>query len=132
MKDRRFKTQFDLNYKGSKGEVFYEPSQTRPDMSLTVKELLLNHSRGLPLDANSQEGYYFDTEIPHFNDLTEAIEYKEALKQQYNDLEKQIKDEKATASKNKKEAAEKLKQAKIKEAKEIVAKLPKESKDEKH
>lgn len=62
-------------------------------MSLTVKELLLNHSRGIHSDIKHYEAQYFETEIPKFDDITEQIEYKEKLAEEIKAAEKLTKDE---------------------------------------
>jgi len=65
-------------------------SMTVPDQNLTIKELLDRHSRGVPLGTTQLKGEYFDTEIPRFDDLTDALEYKKNLIKKANELEKQI------------------------------------------
>ncbi len=80
MKRHNIRTQFDPTYKGSKGEINNLPSQTVPDMSLTVSELLQNHARGITNSVNTNEGQFFDTEIPKHDDITDVIEHKQSLK----------------------------------------------------
>ena len=107
--------QFNDNYEGSKGEKNNLPSQTQPDMSLSVKDLLRNHSRSSEVAMRKPQ--YFDTEIPQFDDITEAIEYKKDLEERAKELGQQIKDEKEVAktkrlSDEKKKKAEDLEKAK--------------------
>ena len=45
------------NYEPTKGQTFKMPSQTVPDQTLTVRELLVRHSRGLNLDGYSEPIY---------------------------------------------------------------------------
>ena len=67
-------------------------SLTVPDQNLTIQELLDRHSRGVPLGAPDLKGEYFDTEIPKFDDLTDALEYKKDLEQKKAKLEQLIKE----------------------------------------
>ncbi len=62
-------------------------------MSLTVRELLLNHTRGISSNVKSNEGQYFDTEIPHFDDITEMIKYKEELVNKMENVKEIIQEE---------------------------------------
>ena len=66
-------------------------SMTVPDQNLTIKELLDRHSRGVPLGAPQLKGEYFDTEIPKFDDLTDALEYKKDLEKKKAKLEELLK-----------------------------------------
>jgi len=101
------------------------PSQTRPDMSLTVKELLINHSRGIHSDVKQYEGQYFDTEIPRIDDITDLVQHKKDLeefqKQLKEDVEKETKD-----IKKKKTATEAQRAVKIESDKQKVASPPKD------
>jgi len=64
-------------------------------MALTVRELLLNHSRGIGSNVHMyDENAYFDTEIPTFDDINDLKEYKENLKQQYENLQDELKRQK--------------------------------------
>lgn len=74
-----FRRQFNPNYEPYPGETSDLPSETVPDQSLTIAELLKNHVRGISSDVQNNEGQFFDTEIPVFHDLTEEVEYKEQL-----------------------------------------------------
>lgn len=98
-----FKTQFNPNYKPTEGETNVGDSMTVPDMSLSIRELLINHSRGVSLNVNQPEPQYFDMEIPNFIDLTDREAYKEMLLEKKLQLDEQIKAEIDAA----KQAAEK-------------------------
>lgn len=90
----RFKTQFNPTYKGSPGTTYTQPSQTCPDMNLTVKQLLINHTRGIPSNVKIYDPQYFeDQEIPNFVDKTELHDYTQSLKSTQIDLEDQIREE---------------------------------------
>ena len=75
---------------------------TQPDQTKSIRELLDNHSRGIPLGVKTKTGEYFDTPIPRFDDLTDMLEYKAQLMDRNKELNKLIQTEK-------KEALEKLK-----------------------
>ena len=92
-KETNFRRQFVKSYKGSQGETNNEPSETIPDQSLTVRQLLDNHTRGINNPVKHYDPQYFETEIPNFTDLTEIVEYKENLANQIKEVEKQIKEE---------------------------------------
>lgn len=102
MKKPILKTQFSgktIQSSGFKKKM--GKSMTVPDQNLTVKELLDRHSRGVSLGAPEIKGEYFDTEIPKFDDLTDALEYKKNLIKKANELEKQIKEGKVAKVKAK-------------------------------
>lgn len=70
-------------------------TKTLPDQSLTIRELLEKHSRGVALGVSEVKGEYFDTEVPRYDDLTDMLDHKKALDKQRKDLMAQIKKEKA-------------------------------------
>lgn len=77
---------------------------TVPDLSLTVNELLKNHVRGKGIGVSENQGEYFeDYEIPIFDDLVDAHEYKKELEERKRDVEKQIKDLREKPEKDKKQ-----------------------------
>lgn len=104
-KKRKFKRQFDPGYLQAKGEKIDSNSMTIPDMSIGIKQLLLNHTRGLGL-GTYHEGIYSDMEIPIFDDITDKDTYIAELHQQKLDLQKQI-------DKEQKEAYDKALEKKI-------------------
>lgn len=90
---------------------------TVPNMSLTLKQLILNHTRGISSDIINREGEYFDTEIPRFDDITEMVEHKEDLLIQKKELEEKIHKELNEKEALRKQKAEKA--AKAIEAKKV-------------
>ena len=78
-----------------KGKKMSDEIMTIPDQTKTIRELLDNHSRGIPLGVNEQKGEYFDTKIPVFTDLTDIMEYKHQLKEKEAEINKLIAEEKA-------------------------------------
>jgi len=98
----KFRRQFKKDYKGKlTPEVNNEPSMTVPDMSLTVKELLRNHVKGIHSNVRNYDPQFFDTEIPRFDDLTEEMEHKEELANKIKNYEKQQNDKKIQKQKEK-------------------------------
>lgn len=69
-------------------------SQTIPDQTKTIRELLDNHSRGIPTGVSELQGEYFNEPIPVFDDITDIIEYKKQLKEREKEINALIKEEK--------------------------------------
>ena len=105
----RLRVQFDITYKGHPGKTPKGVSDTVPDMTLSLGQLLERHSRGR--DIPMSEPLYFDTEIPTFSDLTDVDRYKEQLERRLEQTKQFIKDEqKATAKAKAASEAKKAKQ----------------------
>ena len=96
----RFRVQFDVGYRGTKGKVMSQEQNTVPDMSLTVRQLVENHTRGHDSNVHVQKPLYFDMEIPVFRDLTDAEAYKKHLESQIQSINGQIEDERNQAAKD--------------------------------
>jgi len=88
----RLRVQFDITYKGHPGKTPSGVSDTVPDMTLSLGQLLERHSRGR--DIPMAEPLYFDTEIPTFSDLTDVDRYKEQLERRLEKTKEFIKNEK--------------------------------------
>jgi len=73
------------------GETNNSPSLTVPDQTLGIKELLLNHTRGISSNVKMYEGQYFDTEIPIIDDLTDLDAFREDIKAREIALKAKIK-----------------------------------------
>lgn len=69
-------------------------SQTIPDQTKTIRELLDNHSRGIPSGVSELEGEYFNEPIPVFTDITEMVEYKRQLMEKNKEIQAIIRQEK--------------------------------------
>ena len=76
---RTIKVQFDITYGGTPGVEMDGESETIPDMNLTVRQLLENHSRGLDSNVKVRQPLYFDMEVPTIRDITDVEKYKKAL-----------------------------------------------------
>lgn len=110
-----FYTQF-TNTPNYTGKKMSDELLTIPDQTLTIRNLLDNHTRGIPLGVNTRVGEYFDTEIPRFDDLTDMLEYKRQLMDKNKEINKLIKEEK-------KEALEKLKKIPVQTDQELKQEL---------
>lgn len=104
---KRFRTQFTPNYNGEKGEKNTMPSETVPDQNLSVRQLLINHSRNLTSNVMQRQGEYFDSPIPNITDLTELDEHKRNLAAEIKEAESQAEQEKQKAEDLRIEAAKK-------------------------
>tara|TARA_B110000483_G_C18198178_1_gene543991 strand:- start:2554 stop:3030 length:477 start_codon:yes stop_codon:yes gene_type:complete len=80
LKRNRIQVQFDIEYGGTPGTNPKGKSDTVPDLNLTVRQLLQNHTRGEGSEVKVSEPIYFDQEIPTITDITDVEEYKEQLK----------------------------------------------------
>lgn len=71
----------------NKGEVNTKPSQTVPNQSLSVKEIITRFTQGRPLPSNG-EPWYTDEYLPNMQtlDLVEIDQVKEAQQQRIDDL----------------------------------------------
>ena len=109
------------NRRPLKGKIMDTTLNTIPDQTKTIRELLDNHSRGIPLGVKEQKGEYFETEIPRFDDLTDLMEYKAQLKDKEKELNKQISAEKAARLEKLKELP--VESEEVKPIKEDIKKL---------
>lgn len=88
----KFKRQWDPEYKGTKGEVNTMPSMTVPDQTISLKQLLKNHTRGIPTNARLVPGEYLGVEMPRIEDLTDIAENRERLEEINSQLQNDIDD----------------------------------------
>lgn len=108
-----FQVQFDITYGNGTYVTKSGESLTVPDMNLTVRQLLNNHSRGLTNDQHLKEPIYFDFKIPKIKDIVDVKEYRDYLKQHTKDVEDFLKkaeaEEKAKAEAKEKEKYRQMK-----------------------
>lgn len=97
----------NYDYKAHPGEVNNEPSVTIPEQTMSLKEILARHARGLP--TTGREPIYHGDEdyLPDFKkmDLAEIQEYKEQLREhtekvqaQYDTEQKELTAKRAKAA----------------------------------
>lgn len=79
-----------MNYKPYEGIVNEEPSMTIPDETMSIREILHRHVRGLPIDGKDPKTAIWDEDSNGINpktlDLTEIQEYKENAQKSYEKL----------------------------------------------
>lgn len=76
-----------MNYKPSKGEINLQDSETIPNDTLSIRQLLINHSRGLG-NLPNRNGVYTEDEIaPVYTDPLERLRDIDNLKQRIADFE---------------------------------------------
>lgn len=98
----RIRMQFDVGYTGSPGKKMDGDSETIPDMSLTVRQLVESHTRGQDSKVQVKKPLYFDLPIPVVQDILDVKRYREKLEEQIQKVNEFIKEEEAE-----REAAEK-------------------------
>lgn len=63
-------------------------------MSLTIRQLLINHSRGINTALHTYPEEYFEDEIiPQFDDIVDLQNFRDELKQRDKDLSEAIREE---------------------------------------
>lgn len=122
----RFRTQYNYNENPTLGSKNTAESMTQPDMSLTARQLFMNHTRGHALGVMAKKGIYSETDIPYFEDIVDMKEYGEHLKEQQKILEKEIKEEVKKAQEAAKAAKEEKESPLSEKAKESLKENKKE------
>lgn len=117
--NKRYIVQFAFDYEPSKGKTMDPESKTVPDMSLTISQLLANHTRGRSSDINVREPLYFETEIPTIRDITDVQRFRDGLEEKLAQVNDFIAQERAE---NKKKAEESAKKQAVQLDLEIEAK----------
>jgi hypothetical protein len=90
---------FDKNY-----ETNNKPSQTVPDQTMSIRQLLRRYASGLPLGGSKEpiyEGEDGDGVDPRRLDLAERQELEIAARQELAEIEERLKSKKAEKSKAK-------------------------------
>lgn len=86
----KFKTNYNLDqFPEYKGQSNHEPSMTIPDQSMSIRELMIRHQRGLPLEGEKIPLYMEkDGVLPDIEklDLSEKMDLLKAARQQVIDL----------------------------------------------
>lgn len=125
IKNPRFKVQFTFDVHEGK-QMDTDTIKTQPDMSLTVQQLLLNHTRGAQ-NPMEKEPLYFEMTVPTLKDITDVQQYRDYLKEKVQKVDQWIKDDKQKAEAKRQKAAEaKLKQLRVDEEAERLSKSKKD------
>lgn len=83
-----------FNANPDEGQINNEPSQTVPDQSMSLRELLVRYAKGLPLEGartpiwEGEEGFDRD---PETLDLAEREELAEKARQELKEINERIK-----------------------------------------
>lgn len=98
-----------LNYKKSKGQVITDPSQTVPDQTMSMREILTRYARGEEILAG-KESLFDEDEISNgldlrTLDLVDLQKLKEENEAELRELKQRKLDEDAEAQKKREEAA---------------------------
>ena len=96
-KRHRIRVQFDIGYLGTKAVTPEGKSMTVPDMNLTVRQLLEDHTR-VPEGVEVRKPLYFDLPIPTIKDITDVEEYRAVLKDQIDKVDQFIQEDKEKAA----------------------------------
>lgn len=102
---QKFRHQFAPDYEGTPGEVITLESMTVPDETLTVRQLLINHSRGIGIPGAKQGVFTGDIVAPVPKDLVDEKERVEALKTQLEETTENAKRELEEAEQKRKKDA---------------------------
>lgn len=87
----QFKRQFQPDYKGSPTKNTTGEKITVPDEHLTIQQLLLNHTRGIPMNVASRNAQYFgDRPIRPIDDLTDIDQRRRDLLEEQEKTKKQV------------------------------------------
>ena len=76
---QRFRVQFDVGYRPKKGKEMDPENNTIPDMNLTVRQLMENHTRGIDNNIHAKQPLYFEHQLPNIQDLTDVQKYRDYL-----------------------------------------------------
>lgn len=90
---QKFKSQYQNN--GFKPEIFDGLSMTTPNESLSVRQLLINHTRGLGT-VSTREGIYTEDQVaPKYTDILDRHNALQDLKNRIESAKADIEKEKA-------------------------------------
>lgn len=122
-----FKTPYNQRDVKSKGEVFTLPSETVPEQTMSIREMLQRHVHGLPLSGNKVP-IYEGTESPFQGRDPKTLDLSEIAEMRDQAIERG----KTTLSKAKqaqKDAADKKYKADVEEAAKKLAKSSQQQSD---
>lgn len=112
-----FRTRY-TRYHHSDGLHTNEPSKTRPDDHIPLKQLIVNSSNGMLSERNNDiKSYTNDTIIPVFDDPVDALHFREKLNLEKKELESKLVGLKEDDDKRLKDLKEKFKQKAKQDAK---------------
>jgi hypothetical protein len=96
----KFQTQFNPDYKGSPGSEQSNESETDPSQVISLRQMLINHARGIHTNVKQYEDAYFGEDTPPpFEDMVDAREFAEDLREKQKETEAKLADLKAQKQK---------------------------------
>lgn len=98
---KRFKTQFSILLRDPdhpRGEINEDPSQTEPNLVLSMQQLVDRHVKGQPTGATTRQPLYFETYLPVIEDMTDLEAYRDHLKRNIDSVTEAIEAEKAASA----------------------------------
>lgn len=93
----RIRMQFDIGYRGAPGIKNEGDSMAIPDLTLTMRQLIENHTRGNDGKVRVKKPLYLELPIPVMRDFTDVDEYKLALQEQLEKVNEFIANDKKEA-----------------------------------
>lgn len=108
-----YRTHRTAKLKREKGEVNTLPSQTQPDMSMTIQEILVRHTLGKPIPKSVNLMYTGEDPLPHMERLTQLdrIDYVRAGRERMRDLSQRAQSDIDAHREARKKAHQEAKQA---------------------
>jgi uncharacterized protein YifE (UPF0438 family) len=100
---QQFKVHTSMNYQPKEGKTFTQPSQTIPDMTMSMRDIIDRHAKGMPMEIGKTPIFHEEeTEQKGINyktlDLAEveqiAKEHKENMDKLWNQYEAEDSDKK--------------------------------------
>lgn len=90
-----FKTPYNHDHHIHPGESDFSASKTVPDQTLSVREILQRHARGIPVTDAKTPIYLEDTDLPDMQrmELTDQMELIQSAQRLTDELRKRVKDE---------------------------------------
>lgn len=95
----RFKNSYTAKEVIVRGDINRLPSSTEPDQTLSIKQLIERHAKGINVGIREYEPYYTDLDLPNLEhmDFSELAEYRDYLSNERYRLEERLKQEKQDA-----------------------------------
>lgn len=101
----RMRLLMDIGYRYP-GKKMNQESQTVPDLSLTVRQLVENHTRGKDSNVEVKQPLYFDVAIPTVTDITDVERYRDQLQEALDQTNDFIKEDLKRGEEQRKKDAE--------------------------
>lgn len=108
---KQIRTSLNYNYLDNQRKIFTQPSQTIPDQTMSIREILERHSRGLDLGGQKESIFEEDGEPtsginPRILDLVDFQEMKEKNQEKIDMLTSDLDKKKAAKAAKDQQAKE--------------------------